>query len=173
MSQKDTYDFCPSCGASIPFGNESCPQCGRSTVKMGDEQSWGGRPDPRRKAPERSSRPGISGGLMLLMGVPTLLFGLLLIGQMELLIELIEEQLILSGSDATMAETWVNIMVYGSLLVGVITSAGGIAAIMRRYWWLAMAGAAVLIIGGLSMIVPGIIGIICAVLLYQSRAEFS
>jgi len=110
---------------------------------------------------------------MLLMGVPALLFGLLLLGDVALLIEMVEEELLLVGEDVSMAAPLVNAMVYGSLLVGALTSAGGIAAIMRRYWWLAMAGAIVLTIGGLSMILPGVIGIVCAVLLYQSRAEFS
>lgn len=173
MNKPDTYDFCPSCGSSIPFGKDSCPECGRSTVKIGDEQAWSTRPDPRRRAPERSPRPGISGGLMLFMGIPALLFGLLLIGEMALIIELLEEELILIGEDVSLAASMVNAMVYGSILVGILSCLGGIAAILRRYWWLAMGGAIVLTITGLSLVVPGIVGIICAVLLYQSRAEFS
>lgn len=172
MNQPDTYDFCPSCGSSIPFGRETCPECGRTTVKIGEERAWEGRPDPRRKAPVRSSRPGISGGLMLFMGLPALLFGLILMGEIALFIELLEEELLLMGEDITGVASLVNALVYGSLVVGALASVGGLAAILRRYWWLAMGGAIVLALGGLMTLVPGVIGIICVVLLYQSRAEF-
>ncbi|MFA7342056.1 MAG: zinc ribbon domain-containing protein [Candidatus Methanomethylophilaceae archaeon] len=172
MSNSETYDFCPSCGASIPYGEESCPQCGRSTIKVGDG-SWSGRPDPRQRAPERSNRPSIAGVLMMLMGVPALLFGLLLIGEMTTLIELVEEQLVLMGEDPSVAASTVEFMVYGSLAVGAVSVLGGILAIMRRLLFVAIGCALVLTVVGLSMLLPGIIGIVCVVLLYQSRAEFA
>ncbi|MGE4275251.1 MAG: hypothetical protein AB7E27_04200 [Candidatus Methanomethylophilaceae archaeon] len=173
MPESDTYDFCPSCGASIPFGEDRCPQCGRSTVRVDEAVSWSGRPDPRRKVQGRSSRPGIAGGLMLLIGLPALVFGLLLIGEMSLLTELVEEQLVLMGEDASIAASTVELLVYGSIAVGALSCLGGILAIMRRFLYVAIGCATVLTILGLSMILPGIIGIVCIVLLYQSRAEFA
>ncbi len=172
MSNKETYDFCPSCGSSIPYGQESCPQCGRSTLKAGDG-SWSGRPDPRQRAPERSNKPTIAGILMLLMGLPALAFGLLLIGEMTTLIELVEEQLILMGEDPSIAASTVELLVYGSLAVGAVSIVGGILAIMRRLLFVSIGCGVLLTLAGLSMILPGIIGIVCVVLLYQSRAEFS
>lgn len=109
---------------------------------------------------------------MLFMGLPALLFGLILMGEIALFIELLEEELLLMGEDITGVASLVNALVYGSLVVGALASVGGLAAILRRYWWLAMGGAIVLALGGLMTLVPGVIGIICVVLLYQSRAEF-
>lgn len=110
---------------------------------------------------------------MMLMGVPALLFGLLLIGEMTTLIELVEEQLVLMGEDPSVAASTVEFMVYGSLAVGAVSVLGGILAIMRRLLFVAIGCALVLTVLGLSMLLPGIIGIVCVVLLYQSRAEFA
>lgn len=173
MVNQGTYDFCPQCGASIPYGQEICPDCGQSAIIRESGTQWEDYGAPRRRQPtEQSSRPGIAGGLMILMGLPALLMGLILIGEVNTLIDMLMEEFVAMGEDTSFVAATVQYLIYGGLVVGALSLVGGFLAFRRQHFPVAIIAALVLTVAGLPLVLPAFAGAVAAILLYTSRGEF-
>ncbi len=173
MVNQGTYDFCPQCGASIPLGQDRCPDCGQSAIIRESGVQWEDYGAPRRRQPmEQSNRPAIAGGLMILMGLPAFLMGLLLIGEVDTLIDLLMDEFTALGEDTSMVAASVQYMIYGGIVVGGLSLVGGFLAFRRQHFQVAIIAAVVLAVSGLPLFLPAFAGAAAAILLYKSRGEF-
>ena len=121
-------NFCLNCGIPTTALTEICPQCG-AWVGKGVEAGAGAGGD---------WMPLVAGVLDLIAGVPALLLGILIAAKV-------------TGEPPSMlaafgfGSVWSIAPLIGKLLIiaGIIALAGGLAALKKKVWWLALAGSVV------------------------------
>jgi len=135
---------CVSCGRSIAWDANVCPYCGR------DYRSQAAAPSAAKK---ESGMP-VAGGVLILLGS---------------LAYIILGGIVAAGS--TIAEDLTSVETTGAMAcgavgvaLGVISLLGGIFAIQKKYWALAL-------IGGI-LTIPTILGLIGLILVATSRDAF-
>lgn len=122
MDPMSGTSFCPNCGSPTTPMTEICPQCG-AWVGKGAEAGAGS-----------DWMPLVAGVLDLIAGVPALILGILIavkVGEPPALV-----------TTFGFGESWGLLHLLGIPLIvaGVIAVAGGLAALMKKVWWLALAG---------------------------------
>ena len=126
------------------------------------------QPSPTAPAPARRTwMPTTTGILSIISGVLGLLYGLVLI----LLFSMLAPMMGLYGASAAEARVVMTVMqAFGIPLVilGIVAIVGGVYAIRRRIWGLALAGAICAIFS-----VFGILGILSVIFVSLSKKEFT
>ncbi|HUV46007.1 MAG TPA: hypothetical protein VMW45_02955 [Dehalococcoidia bacterium] len=115
--------FCPNCGAPTTELTEICPKCGARVAGKVVEKAGG------------TWMPLTAGILDLVAGVPALIFGIVLAVGLGMLGGLIEGLGGIPGVGTIMAAIAVPMIIFA-----IIAIVGGVFAIRRRIWWLALAG---------------------------------
>jgi len=117
--------FCPNCSAPTTELTEICPKCGAGVAGKG-------------KVVEKAGgtwMPLAAGILDLVAGVPALLIGIALAVGLGMLGGLIGGLVGIPGIGAIIAAIAVPLIIFA-----IIAIVGGVFAIRRRIWWLALAG---------------------------------
>lgn len=153
--------ICPHCGFSNPERARFCSGCG-GVVRPGVSRPWAtAYPSPSAVSfvPQSTRKPLIAGVLMLVNGALAVLATFVFLPS----IEQQTEELGLGGY-ATLCGVVNLIFACGSFL-------GGVLAIRRRYWLLALAGSIMSMLCG-AFYIGFLFGIIAIVLVAASRDEF-
>jgi len=127
--------FCPECGAPTMPLTEVCTKCGTQVAKTTKEKTW---------------KPTAAGVLCIIGGAVGLLLclfvtsiGLALMGDFP-------------GAELSIDTPIVKFWIFGGIVI-IITIVGGICALRRRIWGLALAGSICALVG---FLIPGILAII-------------
>ena len=146
-------ELCPSCGARPAAGRSYCPSCGAATTPMTEICTRCGV-RIRDVLKQRTWMPTVAGILTLIAGGGQLLGGLGIA--------------IAAGlGGAIWGFPWISILAAPLIALGAVAVAGGIYALKRQLWGLALAGAiAVLLTGNL------ILGILSLIFIIMSKREF-
>jgi len=157
--------FCTWCGRQVNATTLYCPYCGKNP-----RGPWegGSRPDYTSDSGEsyEVSRGGNASGVLVLGGVMAILAGVLALGQGIIYATAASAVSYLPGSG--------SICFCGGLdaLFGLGSIAGGIMAIRRSSFALALAGAIVGMLG-LGLLIGGLFGLIALICIAVSRQEFN
>jgi hypothetical protein len=135
--------FCPACGAPTATRGEICANCGAKRTEAAERRTW---------------KPKVGGILTIIAGVLTVIVG---------------TALVISGVDLA-SEWWgFGMLLFGfaglgllAVLTGVFALVGGICALRRRSWGLALAGSICAIPAGL------ILGILAIIFIVKGKHEF-
>ena len=148
--------FCPNCGAPTTPLTEICPKCGARVA--GKSGSW---------------MPLVAGILDLLIGIPALLIGIVLSLVGAMLPQWIAEAPELAGGlEGIPMEFFTGMGVVMSLLA-VVAIVGGIFALRKRRWGLALAGSICAIFAGVPLYLAGLfLGIPAVVFTALGKVHF-
>ena len=116
--------FCPNCGIPTTSLTEICPQCG-AWVGRGAEKELGG-----------DWMPLIAGVLDLIAGVPALILGILVAAA----VEVEEPPMLVTAFGFETLWGMLSLLAVPLIIAGVIAIAGGLAALKKKAWWLALGG---------------------------------
>ena len=127
--------FCPNCGAPTTPLTEICPGCGARVA--GKSGSW---------------MPLVAGILDLVIGIPSLFTGIVVAMAPQWIAEAPE---LAEGLEGIPMEFFTGMGVVMSLLA-VVAIVGGIFAIRKRRWGLALAGSICAIFAGVPLYLAGL-----------------
>ncbi len=131
--------FCPSCGAPTTPITEICPKCGARVSAVVEDRTW---------------MPTVAGILMIISGVVHTIGGLVI-------------AVWVGFWGAFLAVPWLGALGVPLLALGIVALLGGIYALRRRVWGLALAGSVcVLIVGNL------VFGVLSLVFVIMAKNEF-
>jgi len=148
--------FCPNCAAPTTELTEICPKCGARVAGKAVEKAGG------------TWMPLAAGILDLVAGVPALFFGIVLAVGLGMLGGLIGGLGGVPGVGTIMAAIGVPLIIFA-----IIAIVGGVFAIRRRIWWLALAGSISVFLAGLPLILPAIfLGIPAIVFTVMGKKHF-
>jgi len=115
--------YCPNCGAATTELTEICPKCGARVAGKAVEKAGG------------TWMPLVAGILDLVAGIPALIFGIFLAAGLGIFGALIGGFGGVPGVGAILGAIAVPVIIFA-----IIAIVGGVFAIRRRTWWLALAG---------------------------------
>jgi len=131
--------FCPSCGTPTTPMTEICPKCGARVSAVVKDRTW---------------MPTVAGILMIISGVGHTIGGLAMVITVGL-------------GGAFMGVPWLGALGVPLLALGIVALLGGIYALRRQVWGLALAGSVcVLIVGNL------VFGVLSLVFVIMAKNEF-
>jgi len=135
-------NFCPECGAVTTREAEVCASCGKPIAKAPTEKSW---------------MPVTAGVLSIIAGVSGVAAGAVVatIGS------------IIGGFFGML---WPSILGVPSIILGIIAVAGGICALRRIVWGLALAGSVCAVVSG--FFVMKVLGILAIIFVSLGKGEF-
>ena len=153
---------CVSCGRAINWDSNVCPYCGHDYRFIAAPA-----------APEqRSAKPLLGGILIIVAGVLSLIMAMSLIVMDAHDIENLDyQQLRDSGITATDLDEILGICGAIEIVFGTIAIIGGVFAVMRKHFALAVVGGIFGLIG-IGFLIGGLLGLIGLVLVAISRSEF-
>ncbi len=131
--------YCPNCGAATTELTEICPKCGARVVGKAVKKAGG------------TWMPLAAGILDLVAGVPALIIGIALAVGLGMLGGLIGELGGIPGVGLMMGAIVVPLIIFA-----IIAIVGGVFAIRKRTWWLALVGSISAFLAGLPLILPAI-----------------
>jgi TM2 domain-containing membrane protein YozV len=137
--------FCPGCGAPTTPLTEVCTSCGVQVSKAIKERTW---------------KPTAAGILCIIGGAVGVVFGILL--SVLLILAVMSDN---PGAELSIDAPIVKFWILGGIAI-IIAIVGGICALRRRVWGLALAGSICALVG---FGIPGILAIIFVV---KGRREF-
>ena len=153
---------CVSCGRRIDWNSNACPYCGHD-YRMA-------QPGPAAPQKERSILPVIGGVLILIAGLAALGMGVAFMAfdaqDIEDWVDLDELDVSLSELDDILFTCGAVVMVFG--VIGVL---GGVFAIVRKHFSLAVVGGIFSILG-LGFVVGAVVGLIGLILVFVGRSSF-
>jgi hypothetical protein len=164
---------CPSCRHAVPPGANVCPNCGYRLRPEQIKAAAQARPIPRSVAPASpgSSKSLIGGVLLMISGLIGIIYGLVFVSLSSTVIDVLggtygEDVLkMLEGVLVACGVIW--------FIVGLIALIGGVFAIRRRRWGIAVVGG---VFGLLTLgpwLIGSILGLIGLILVAISKDEFS
>jgi TM2 domain-containing membrane protein YozV len=153
-----TPEICTNCGAKPIVGTGFCPGCGDPTTPLIEVcTNCGARLAGAMK--QKTWKPTAAGILCIIGGVICLLlclfsalFALILMGDFP-------------GAELSIDAPIVRFWIFGGIVI-IIAIVGGICALRRRIWGLALAGSICALVG---LVIPGILAIIFVV---RGKREF-
>ncbi|MBE0431021.1 MAG: zinc ribbon domain-containing protein [Dehalococcoidia bacterium] len=132
--------FCPSCAAPTTPLAQVCPNCGASLARTDRQETW---------------QPTVGGILCIIAGVFQVLSGMAIA--------------LFSGiAGAMFMMGWVAAIGAPLIILGIVAIIGGVYAMKRQAWGLALAGAICALIAPWS-----VLGILAIVFIAMSKREFS
>jgi len=150
--------FCPNCAAPTTELTEICPKCGAGVAGKG-------------KVAEKAGgtwMPLTAGILDLVAGIPALIIGIVLAASLGMLGALIGGLGGVPGVGAIMGAIAVPLIIFA-----IIAIVGGVFAIRKRTWWLALVGSIFAFLAGLPLILPAIfLGIPAIVFTIMGKKHF-
>jgi hypothetical protein len=153
---------CVSCGRTINWDSNVCPYCGH------DYRFIAAPAAPQ----QRSAKPLLGGILIIVAGVLALAMAVSFIVLDPHDIENLDyQQLRDSGITATDLDEILGICGAIEIVFGAIAIIGGVFAVMRKHFALAVVGGIFGLIG-IGFLVGGLLGLIGLVLIVISRSEF-
>ncbi len=167
MSRDSYVPTCPSCRGAVPTATGVCPACGHV---LDEGERYAPRPyypDPSLAMGERTSyetsRPLIAGMALIIAGILEMASG-----AMVLLMGGTIGGLIGDGGVSDF------LAIFGALVLifGLIALIGGVAAVRKKYWPIAVVGGVVAIFGIGPSFLGTVLGLIGLALLVISRKEF-
>jgi hypothetical protein len=135
--------FCPACGAPAATQTEICANCGAKLTGAAERRTW---------------KPKAGGILAIVAGVLTVIVGIILVS---------------AGADLA-SEWWgFGMLLFAlaglgllAILIGVFAVVGGICALRRRVWGLALAGSICAIPAGV------VLGVLAIIFIIKGKHEF-
>lgn len=160
MTMSSEQRHCVGCGRSIPWDANVCPYCGH------DYRLTGAPP-----APQTSSKPIVGGILIIIAGLLALGMGLL---YLTVDASDLDRYGVTLPEDMTAQDLQDFMAVCGVILIvfAVIAVLGGIFALQRRFFGLAVAGGVFGLLG-IGFVLGALLGLIGLIFVVLSRSEFS
>ena len=167
-----TISFCQRCGETLPPNANACPRCG---YPVGGNQ---GQPYPNYQTSvypmqqaQRTNRPVIGGICLVLSGLLGIGFALITLSSIDTMVAQLAPQFPqLPVSD-------IRDVIYGIVglwtFFGIMAIIGGVMAIRRRHWGIAIIGGVFgLLTFGVIFIEGSVLGLIGLIFIAISRHEF-
>jgi hypothetical protein len=149
-------EFCMSCGAKPMAGTSFCPGCGAPTTPMTEVcTNCGTRVAEAMKM--KTWMPTTAGILCIIAGAICVIFCIVVV---------VLGRSIGAFFGFEVVWEWSTFAI-PSIILGTIAIVGGIFALKRKVWWLALVGAICAIIGP-----AGILGILAIIFVVMGRSEF-
>ncbi len=132
-------EMCPGCGAKPMKGTSFCPNCAAPTTELTEIcPKCGAGVAGKGKVAEKAGgtwMPLVAGILDLVAGIPALIFGIFLATGLGIFGALIGGFAGVPGVGAILGAIAVPVIIFA-----IIAIVGGVFAIRRRTWWLALVG---------------------------------
>jgi len=136
-------NFCPECGAATTREAEVGASCGRPIAQAPTEKSW---------------MPMTAGILSIIAGVSGVAAGTLVATLGSII-------------GRFFGILWPGILGVPSIIFGIIAVAGGICALRRRVWGLALAGSICALVSGFFVVMK-VLGILAIIFVSLGKGEF-
>ena len=176
MSKANDFNYCPNCGAELPFDSKFCPDCGN--VLTSD--------NTQAVTDQMHSRLKIVGIFSLIFAVFAIISGISLLASADAIITAMQSdadtwaQIIKSMADAgyTEAQTidlFKSMFVISgamALIAGISAGVGAVCSFIAKYWILGLIGLIVATVMMLTSIIGLIIGIIFIYLYVTCKPVF-
>jgi hypothetical protein len=159
--------YCPNCGAEISRGTRFCPQCGTSVTSSPSEIHV--RSDTRlaKAGGDLTSKPIVAGILAIIAGVIMIAVDLIVLDQLQTATSGIFG-IILNWFNLGGVITDIQIAIAVAVVLAIVAIAGGICALKRKVWGLALAGSICILLSAVF-----ILGIVAIVLIVSGKSEFN
>jgi len=164
-------EICPNCGAKPMKGTSFCPNCGAPTTELTEIcPKCGARVAGKVVAKAGGTWMPLTAGILdLVAGIPALIIGIALAAGLGALGGLIGGLGGIPGVGVIMGAIVVPLIIFA-----IIAIVGGVFAIRRRTWWLALVGSISAFLAGLPLILPAIfLGIPAIVFTILGKKHFT
>ena len=172
MVEETPYDeiieeTCPSCRHTVPQGTATCPNCGfHIREEPSPETAKKAAPPKVELVQQPTEKAGFGGWMILISGVLAVLTGIYMVVDPETFVQLYTD---IGYTFATEVMVGAGVM---TLIFGIVAIAGGVAAVKRRSWGLAVIGGFLGFIASGAFFLGTILGLIGLILVAISKREF-
>lgn len=160
-------ETCPSCRHNVPQGTAVCPNCGfqiREEPKPAAAPK--AAPSKVKQVQQATEKAGFGGWLILISGILAVITGIYMIVDPETFVQLYTD---IGYTFSTDVMVGAGVM---TLIFGIVAIVGGVAAIKRRSWGLAIIGGFLGFVASGAFFLGTLLGLIGLILVAVSKREF-